>query len=68
VTVSFTAGWNLGLDDITHITHSAASPDSGCGSASGCAVTVTTNTTVFARFGAPSLTLSGPLTIPAAAP
>ena len=65
VTVTFSAGWNLGLDDITH---SAASPDGGCAGASGCAVTVTANTTVFARFGVPSLTLSGPLGSPAALP
>src|SRR5947207_3450836 len=52
VTVSFTAGWNLGLDDITH---SAASP--GGGSADDPRTgNVTTNTAVFDRFTATSMT------------
>jgi alpha-tubulin suppressor-like RCC1 family protein len=45
-TVSFTNGWDLGVDDITYSTVSGG----GCAGTGPCTVTLTANTTVFATF------------------
>jgi hypothetical protein len=54
VTVDYTSGWDLGVDDITY----SDVPPGGCAGAGPCTITLTDSTTVIARFSAPRPTLS----------